>query len=188
MVTSTHNVAIFEEGFMLVDVNPEDIDDYGVEEMSRSIQEHDFVTPMGKPVVIVYDDAEDEPVYYGDKDLVDALTKVDYDDIDWGNELTLEWPTVTTTHPVATFEEGFILVGVHPDDIKAYGDKEMWHAVQEHDFISSKSIPVVIVYDDARGNPFYYGDGQIVDALAKMDYDKINWNEKLTLEWLDDES
>jgi hypothetical protein len=48
--------------------------------------------------------------------------------------------------------------------------------------------PVVIVYDDARGNPFYYGDGQIVDALAKMDYDKINWNEKLTLEWLDDES
>jgi hypothetical protein len=37
MVASTHNVAILDEGFMLVDVNPEDIDEYGVEEMSPSI-------------------------------------------------------------------------------------------------------------------------------------------------------
>lgn len=187
MLTSTHNVAIFEENFMLVDLAPEDVEEYGVEEMASSITEHDFVAPLGKQVVVVYEDAEGDPIYYGDADLVNSLFKVDYDDIDWGNELTLEWPTVTTTHPVATFDEGFILVGVHPDDIKAYGDAEMWQAIQDHNFISSKGIPVVIVYDDAQENPFFYGDRTIVDALSKMDYDKINWNEELSLEWLADD-
>ena len=187
MVTSTHNAAIFDENFMLVDVAPEDVTEYGVEEMSRSIVEPNVGASQGKRVVIVYDDANDEPVFYGDTDLVNGLSRVDYDDIDWGNELTLEWPTITTTHPVATFDEGFILVGVHPDDIKVYGEQEMWQAIQDHNFIASKGIPVVIVYDDAQGSPFYYGDRATVDALAQMDYDKINWNEELTLEWLAEE-
>jgi len=81
------------------------------------------------------------------------------------------------THPVAAFnEDGFIIVGVHRDDIKAYDDEETWQTMRDHTFISSKGIPVVVVYDGAQENPFYYGDRKIVDALAKMDYDKINWN------------
>jgi len=66
------------------------VEEYGVEEMARPITEHDFVAPQGKRVVVEYDDDRGEPVYYGDTDLVNGLAKVDYDDIGWGNELTLE--------------------------------------------------------------------------------------------------
>jgi hypothetical protein len=184
MVTSTHAVAIFEEGFMVVDVSPDDVDAYGADEMHRSIAEHDFVAAQNTGVVITYPDVDGDDVYYGAEELAKPLSQVNAADIDWGNELTLEWPTVTTTHPVAPFDEGFILVGVDPADVKAYGDEEMWRAIQEHEFIQSKGIPVVTVYQDSKGRANYFGDSAIVDSLAKQDFDKIKWTDELTLEWL----
>ena len=61
MLTSTHNVAIFEENFMPVDIAPEDVEEYGVEELARSIAEHDYVAALGKRVVVVYDHAQKNP-------------------------------------------------------------------------------------------------------------------------------
>ncbi len=94
----------------------------------------------------------------------------------------------TSTHSVALFEEGLMLVDVNADDIEAYGEEDMWEAIQGHDFVVSRGLPVVIVYEDMDGQPTYVGEEKWVDALARMDPEHIKWGHELTLEWPDEET
>jgi hypothetical protein len=91
MSTSTHDAAIFEEGFMLVAVSSDDIDNYGKRTLWEAIQGHPWVLEQEIPVVIVYHDDDGSIDAYGDSDLVDSVTQMNFDDIVWGHELTLDW-------------------------------------------------------------------------------------------------
>lgn len=90
----------------------------------------------------------------------------------------------TSTHDVAIFEEGFIVVAVSDDDIDEYGEQAVWEAVQGHDWVLEQEIPVVLCYyDDESESIRGYGDSEIVDALSEMNFDDIVWGHELTLEW-----
>jgi hypothetical protein len=92
MAVSRHAVAIFEEGFMLVAVSLEAVQDYGERTIWRVIQNHDWVARQGIPIVIVYSTDDGDIRLYGDRDIVDLVSDLDFDSIVWGHELTLEWP------------------------------------------------------------------------------------------------
>ncbi|MCA1553663.1 MAG: hypothetical protein LC737_04725 [Chloroflexi bacterium] len=92
----------------------------------------------------------------------------------------------TSTHQVALFEEGFMLVGVDKDDIESYGEEEVWDAIQEHPWVIEKGFPVVIVYDDENGEKRAYGDTELVNAVTTMNFDEIQWGHELSLEWAED--
>jgi hypothetical protein len=91
MATSHHQAAIFEEGFVLVAVSPENVADYGEKTMWETIQGHAWVVEQGIPVVIVYRQENGPVRAYGDSELVAIVAQLDFDAIVWGHELTLEW-------------------------------------------------------------------------------------------------
>ncbi len=92
MSTSTHATAIFEEGFLVVSVSDDDVDYYGEQELWEAIQGHDWIVEQEVPVVLCFYDDETESIRaYGDKEIVKALSQMNYDEIVWGHELTLEW-------------------------------------------------------------------------------------------------
>ena len=94
----------------------------------------------------------------------------------------------TTIHPTAIFEEGFILVGVDFEDVQDFGEKEIFEAIQNHDWIIKQDIPVIIVYQDEEEDLMRaYGDTDLVEAVTKMTYDDIIWGHELNLEWDDDD-
>jgi len=89
----------------------------------------------------------------------------------------------TTTHPVALFEEGFMLVGVDTDDIETLGEQAVFDLVQNHPWVVEKAIPVVLAFETEDGEMEAFGDQQLVDTVTEMDFDEINWGHELTLEW-----
>ena len=91
MRTSTHQIALFEEGFMLVVVDWRDVKEHGAEKVWRAIQQHEWVSEQGSRVVIVYQTEDGRMRAYGDRDLVKAVTTMNFRDIDFAHELTLEW-------------------------------------------------------------------------------------------------
>lgn len=92
----------------------------------------------------------------------------------------------TTTHPVALFEEGFILVGVQSDDVETLGEQAVYDLVQNHPWVAAKNIPVVLIFETADGEMEAFGDRQLVDAITEMDFDEISWGHELTLDWPDE--
>ena len=88
----------------------------------------------------------------------------------------------TSTHPVAVFEEGFILVGVVEDDIIQYGAPKLWEMVQNHPFIVERAIPVLIVYETSSGIQAH-GAAELVDLVTQMIFGDIVWGYELQLEW-----
>lgn len=91
MTVSKHNVALFEEGFILVEVDYEDIQDYGETMIWEAVQDDAWIASQDIPVVIAYEDAEDGIIAYGDDEFVDPVTQMNFDEIVWNHELTLEW-------------------------------------------------------------------------------------------------
>ncbi len=88
----------------------------------------------------------------------------------------------TSTHSVAVFEEGFILVDITEDDIIEHGAPETWELVQGHGWIVEQEIPVAIVYQTSSGLQIY-GDEDIVASVTQMSYEDIVWGHELELEW-----
>jgi hypothetical protein len=88
----------------------------------------------------------------------------------------------TSTHPVAVFEEGFILVSVTEDDIIEHGAPDLWELVQNHEWILEQEIPVVIVYETSSGMQAY-GDEDLVESVTSMNFEEIVWGHELELEW-----
>ncbi len=88
----------------------------------------------------------------------------------------------TSTHSVAVFEEGFILVGVTEDDIIQNGAPQVWELVQGHPWIVEQEIPVAIVYETAHGIQAH-GSAELVDLVTQMNFADIVWGHELTLEW-----
>jgi len=91
MTVSKHNVAVFEEGFILVEVNYEAIQDYGETMIWEAVQDDEWITAQDLPLVIAYEDEAEGVVAYGDDEFVDAVTQVNFEDVVWSHELTLEW-------------------------------------------------------------------------------------------------
>ncbi len=91
MRTSTHQIAVFEEGFMLVVVDWRDVKEHGAEKVWRALQQHEWIAERGSRVVIVYRTDDGRMRAYGDRDLVKAVTTMNFQDINFGHELTLEW-------------------------------------------------------------------------------------------------
>jgi hypothetical protein len=94
----------------------------------------------------------------------------------------------TTTHPVALFEEGFMLVGVQSADVETLGEQAVYDLVQNHPWVAAKNIPVVLVFENADGEMEAFGDRQLVDAITEMDFEEIAWGHELTLDWPDEPS
>ncbi len=94
----------------------------------------------------------------------------------------------TTTHPVALFEEGFMLVGVQSDDVETLGEQAVYDLVQNHPWVAVKNMPVVLIFETADGEMEAFGDRQLVDAITEMDFDEISWGHELTLDWPDEPS
>ncbi len=100
--TSTeHEVALFEEDgrkFIMVWIDHEDVDTfadtYTEREWQEAIEEHPFVVEQGLPVVIAFEDEDGDPRLFGPSELVDSIANdYDWDSLDWGYSLTLEWET-----------------------------------------------------------------------------------------------
>ncbi|TMC58684.1 MAG: hypothetical protein E6J26_04845 [Chloroflexi bacterium] len=91
MRTSTHQIAVFEEGFTLVGVDWRDVKERGAEKVWRAIQQHEWVQQQQTRVVIVYQTDDGRMRAYGDRDLVKAVTTMNFREINFGHELTLEW-------------------------------------------------------------------------------------------------
>lgn len=90
MSKSKHDVAIFEEGFILVRVSEDDVINRGAPKVWKLVQNHPWIVEQEIPVAIVYEAASGMQVY-GDNEIVEAVTEMDFDEITWGHELTLEW-------------------------------------------------------------------------------------------------
>jgi hypothetical protein len=90
MSTSTHDTALFEEGFALVRVEESDVHTYGAEALYDMIQEHPWVLEQELPVLIVYPTSQGMQAY-GDDELAATVMEMAFEDIVWGHELTLEW-------------------------------------------------------------------------------------------------
>jgi hypothetical protein len=90
MSTSTHDTALFEEGFALVRVEESDVNTYGADTLYAMIQEHPWVLEQELPVLIVYPTSQGMQAY-GDEELAETVMEMAFDDIVWGHELTLEW-------------------------------------------------------------------------------------------------
>ena len=90
MPTSTHSMALFEEGFALVEVAERDVHAVGQQTVYEAIQNHPWIIEQELPVVVVFP-TSDGIQAYGDDELVEAVTSMDFDSIVWGHELTLEW-------------------------------------------------------------------------------------------------
>lgn len=98
----------------------------------------------------------------------------------------------TTTHEVALFEEDegwkFILVWIDYEDIETFEEdfsEDEWQvAIEQHPFVQSRRLPVVIAFEDENGEPRLYGPEDYVNAIADdFDWDAIVWGYSLTLEW-----
>jgi hypothetical protein len=89
---SVHDAAVFEEGFMVVAVDPEDIVEFGEEGVWDIVKHQAFLEDRKLPVVIAYVGEHDEVHYYGEDVHIDALKRVPFEDINWGHEITIEWP------------------------------------------------------------------------------------------------
>lgn len=101
----------------------------------------------------------------------------------------------STTHEVALFEEDdgwkFILVWIDYEDIESFDEdftEDEWQAaIEQHPFVQSRNLPVVIAFEDENGEPSLYGPEDYVAAITEeFDWDAIVWAYTLTLEW-DDE-
>ncbi|HEY1014717.1 MAG TPA: hypothetical protein VGE07_18545 [Herpetosiphonaceae bacterium] len=90
MSTSTHDAALFEEGFALVRVEESDVHTYGAQALFDMIQEHPWVLEQELPVLIVYPTSQGMQAY-GHDELVEAVQQIPFEDITWGHEITLEW-------------------------------------------------------------------------------------------------
>lgn len=100
VTTTKHEVAVFEEEdgwqFILVWIDHEDVeafeDEYTDDDWQTAIEEHPFIKERNLPVVIAFEDENGEPNLYGETKYVDAINdNFDWDNINWGYELTLEW-------------------------------------------------------------------------------------------------
>ena len=91
----------------------------------------------------------------------------------------------TTSHGVAVYEK-FILVAVEMDDVEDFGEEELWDAVEENDWILAQDKPSVLVYVDGNDDINYYGDEDLVDEAAEVNYEDIAWSQQITLEWLEE--
>jgi len=76
---------------MLVGVDWRDVKDHGAEKVWRAIQQHDWVQQQQTRVVIIYQTDDGRMRAYGDRDLVKAVTTMNFREINFGHELTLEW-------------------------------------------------------------------------------------------------
>lgn len=101
-VTTEHEVAVFEEEdghkFILVWIDHEDIetfeDEYTEDEWQEQIAQHPFVLERRLPVVIAFEDEDGEPRLYGPAEYVELINdSFDWDAINWGHTLSLEWET-----------------------------------------------------------------------------------------------
>lgn len=91
MATTKHRIAIFQEGFILVAIDYDDVQNYGERTICDAIQEHPWIVEQEIPVVIVYQTDDGEIRAFGPSELVDAISEMNFDDIEWGHELTLQW-------------------------------------------------------------------------------------------------
>ena len=100
MTTTEHEVAVFEQEdgwkFILVWIDHEDVEafegTYTEDEWQTSIEEHPFVQQRNLPVVIAFEDEDGEPRLYGPQEYVDKITEnFDWDSINWGHTMTLNW-------------------------------------------------------------------------------------------------
>ena len=99
-----------------------------------------------------------------------------------------------TKHNYAILDEDhqIILVEVKKSHVEKYGEEALWESLQDHplftgdDWDDSDDWAVIIMYDD-NGEPYYFGDEDLVEAVAEIPYEEIPWEEeKLVLEWEDD--
>jgi len=91
MSMTQHQIAIFEEGFMLVAVDYADIQNYGERTICDAIQEHPWVLEQEIPILIVYQMSDGDIRAFGPAELVEVVSQLDFNDIAWGHVLTLEW-------------------------------------------------------------------------------------------------
>jgi hypothetical protein len=100
VTTTEHEVALFEEDdgwqFILVWIDHEDVaafeEDYTDEDWHAAIESHPFIQERNLPVVIAFEDENGEPVLYGADEYVDKINEnFDWDGINWGYSLTLQW-------------------------------------------------------------------------------------------------
>ena len=91
MSVSEHDVAIFEEGFMLVAVNFEAVQALGEKTLWEAIQGHPWVVEQGIPLAVVYQMEDGAIRAFGDKDIIGGVSQMNFADITWGHTLTLEW-------------------------------------------------------------------------------------------------
>ncbi len=91
----------------------------------------------------------------------------------------------TSTHQIAVFEEGFMLVGVDFADVKDKGADKVWQVIQQHPRIQARDMPVVIVYRGADGKMRAYGERKLVKSVTSMRFRDINFGHEVTLEWAD---
>ena len=90
MFTTSHGVAVYEK-IIIVAGGMEEVEEFGEEELWDAGEENDWILAQDKPSVLVYVDSNDDINYYGDEDLVDEAAEVSYEDIAWGQPITLEW-------------------------------------------------------------------------------------------------
>lgn len=91
MSTSTHPVAVFKEGFALVEVDPEDVELFGEAELWEMFQNSEWFETNDLDAVIIYWVDEDNAQLYGEEELVREIEQMDFDQVTWDHEITMEW-------------------------------------------------------------------------------------------------
>jgi hypothetical protein len=100
VTTTEHEVALFEQEdgwqFILVWIDHEDVatfeEDYTDDDWHAAIEAHPFIQERNLPVVIAFEDENGEPVLYGADEYVNKINEnFDWDSIEWGYSVTLQW-------------------------------------------------------------------------------------------------
>lgn len=91
MSTSIHPVAVFKEGFALVEVDPEDVELFGEAELWEMFQNSEWFETNDLDAVIIYWVDDETAQLYGEEELVREIEQMDFDQVAWDNEITMEW-------------------------------------------------------------------------------------------------
>ncbi len=92
---TTHNVAVFKsEGFVVVEVEAEIIEDYTEARALRIVGAHPAVAKYKLPVLLAWVDEDEDLEVYGAEEATEAAEEMglDYESIRWSQEITVDWP------------------------------------------------------------------------------------------------
>lgn len=186
----THSAVILK-GYALVEVNQRDVELLGEEEAWEVVADSEWVAEHGKPLVIAYVDDNDEVRLYGDDKGVQTLAKLDYNAINWTDEIEVHWPVgeenIWEGYPAGVLDdEDLTFVQVDVEDIEEYGEETAWDIVSQHEWVRERGRPLVIVYEDYKGRWHAYGetDGRVGRVSTDLIED-VNWDREIFIEWPD---